>query len=60
MNNLSDLLVIDGNDIMVLGIAPSPVIGEILDCLLQAVILEPEKNNREELLELTKEIFAYV
>lgn len=52
-------LAINGNDIMALGIPPSPKIGEIQDFLVNAVIFDPSLNNREKLLELAKEFSAY-
>ena len=49
-------LQIDGNDLMELGVAPGPRIGEILECLLQKVQNEEIANEKETLLTTAKEI----
>jgi tRNA nucleotidyltransferase (CCA-adding enzyme) len=51
-------LAIDGRDLMDLGIAPGPVIGEILEGLLQRVIEDPAFNTRSSLLELARDMAA--
>lgn len=45
-------LVIDGNDILGLGIEQGPLVGQILQSLTLAVIDNPELNNRDDLLKL--------
>lgn len=51
-------LEITGNDIInQLKIKPGPIIGEILDFLLENVLDNPEYNNNEKLLELTEEYY---
>ncbi len=52
---LSDLAV-GGKDLMACGIAPGRRMGEILKSLLELVLEEPERNNREALLEATKQL----
>lgn len=50
-------LKINGNDVMkVLQIKPGPKVGEILNKLFNKIMEEPEKNNREYLLKMIKEI----
>jgi tRNA nucleotidyltransferase (CCA-adding enzyme) len=50
-------LAIDGNDLMAeLGIAPGPKLGEILRALLEWVIEDPTRNEREPLLEHAREL----
>ena len=52
-------LAIDGNDLQAaLGLAPSPEIGRILAALLEAIIEEPERNDRASLLELARTMVA--
>jgi tRNA nucleotidyltransferase (CCA-adding enzyme) len=52
-------LEIDGNVLMKeLGIAPGRIIGELLDALLEEVIADPAKNEREILLERARAILA--
>ena len=48
-------LAINGNDIMELGYKQGIIIGEILDYLFERVLENPEKNNKEDLIELIKE-----
>lgn len=44
----SEMLVIDGNDVMeILDIEPGPKVGLYLEALLQEVLDDPEKNNKE-------------
>lgn len=45
-------LVVNGKDLMEVGIKPGKHMGEILDQLLQKVLEEPELNTKEKLLEL--------
>ncbi len=52
-------LAIDGNDLMAeLGIAPGPKLGEILRALLEWVIEDPTRNEREPLLERARELLG--
>ncbi len=49
---VSDLAV-DGHDVMrVLGVPPGPVVGRVLQALLERVLEEPQLNQREKLLAL--------
>jgi tRNA nucleotidyltransferase (CCA-adding enzyme) len=49
-------LLVNGKDIIrELGVAPGPIIGEILDHLLEVVTGDPSKNERETLLALARE-----
>lgn len=42
------MLKISGNDIMrILEISPSPKVGQVLSCLLEQVLADPEKNSQE-------------
>ncbi|MDP3800380.1 MAG: HD domain-containing protein [bacterium] len=51
------MLKANGNDVMAtLGVAPGPKIGHILNALLEEVIDDPERNNREYLLNRMKEL----
>lgn len=51
-------LKVNGYDIMnLLGISPGPIVGKILNSLLQIVIEDPSKNQKETLLELAKQIY---
>lgn len=53
------MLVINGNDIMkLLGIAPGPAIGRIMDQLLEEVLDDPQRNTPEYLAERTKQLYA--
>ncbi|NIR60602.1 MAG: hypothetical protein GWO02_14370 [Gammaproteobacteria bacterium] len=47
-------LAIDGNDLQALGLRPGPEIGRVLDVCLDAVIGDPERNEREWLLEFAR------
>ena len=47
-------LIIDGNDIISLGLPKGKIIGELLSYLTEKVIEHPEYNNREKLIELAK------
>jgi tRNA nucleotidyltransferase (CCA-adding enzyme) len=47
-------LAIDGNDLRELGLRPGPEFGRILDACLQAVIEDPELNERDRLLEFAR------
>jgi tRNA nucleotidyltransferase (CCA-adding enzyme) len=49
-------LSVNGRDLMQeLGLRPGPILGEILDALLEAVINEPTRNTREALLAAARE-----
>lgn len=50
-------LAIDGKDVIELGYKEGKIIGEILNYLFERVLEEPEKNNREDLIEIVKEKF---
>jgi tRNA nucleotidyltransferase (CCA-adding enzyme) len=47
-------LAVTGNDLMALGIPPSPRLGALLDHLLDRVLTEPAINTRERLLEVAR------
>jgi putative nucleotidyltransferase with HDIG domain len=50
-------LAVDGHDLMAeLGLPPGPLVGELLERLLEAVLDEPERNRRPELLRLAAEL----
>ena len=49
-------LAINGNDLIAIGIAEGIEIGKTLDSLLELVINESVENNRDELLEVAKDI----
>jgi len=51
-------LKINGHDLMGLGVPPAPILGKILDALLQEVIENPELNNREYLLKRATELLS--
>lgn len=47
-------LAVTGNDLTEAGIAPGPTLGECLETLLAAVVEDPSRNTREELLALAR------
>lgn len=47
-------LAVDGKDLIALGMQPGPELGEMLSQLLEAVLEEPERNTREQLLQLVR------
>jgi hypothetical protein len=52
-------LAIDGSDLQVeLGLAPSPLIGDLLRGLLEAVLDDPSLNRRDQLLDLARQWVA--
>ena len=51
-------LAIDGHDLMSLGLRPGPLFGEILRTLLDEVVEDPTKNERDALLERARAIAA--
>jgi tRNA nucleotidyltransferase (CCA-adding enzyme) len=53
INNTS-ILAINGDDLIELGFSPGKKIGEVLKGLQEAVIEEPELNNRQVLLKMAK------
>ena len=54
-HRLSDL-AIDGGDLITIGLAEGPRIGEVLATLLARVVDDPTLNTRERLIELAKEL----
>ncbi|HQH33348.1 MAG TPA: hypothetical protein PLA84_07445, partial [Petrotogaceae bacterium] len=48
-------LEIDGNDILALGVRKGPMIGEILEYLLEMVLKDPSINSRQELIKLAEQ-----
>lgn len=50
------MLKVNGKDLMDSGMKPGPKMGDILDILLQEVIEDPEKNEKEALLTRAKEL----
>lgn len=52
-------LAVDGNDLMAaLEIAPGPLVGRLLARLLEIVIEAPERNRRDELLRLARDLLG--
>jgi tRNA nucleotidyltransferase (CCA-adding enzyme) len=52
-------LAVDGNDLLAeLELAPGPLVGELLDRLLELVIERPERNTRRELLGTARQMLA--
>lgn len=49
-------LAVNGRDLMQEGIKPGPQLGKLLQGLLETVLEEPERNTKEELLALVKEL----
>ena len=45
-------LAVDGDDLRSIGVAPGPLVGKILQLLLDAVLEDPSRNTRDTLLEL--------
>jgi len=51
-------LAVGGNDLIErLGVRPGPVVGTLLGALLQAVLEDPDLNEREKLLEIAEKFF---
>lgn len=50
-------LAIDGNDVIKLGYKQGEIIGEIIDYLFEIVLEKPEKNNKEDLIEIIRRDF---
>ncbi|HET8586822.1 MAG TPA: hypothetical protein VFM74_03010, partial [Candidatus Limnocylindria bacterium] len=54
-------LAVDDHDLITeLGLPPGPRLGRLLERLFEAVIDEPARNRREELLELARTLLASV
>ena len=51
-------LKIGGKDLIELGIKPGPVMGSILEKLLDEVIDDPDKNDRDHLLDRARELYT--
>lgn len=51
-------LAISGRDLIALGLKPGPQIGEIIDELLEAVIEDPKRNTRENLIALAHNLIT--
>lgn len=49
------MLALSGYELMDMGIAEGPFIGEVLKMLLEKVINRPERNRKDELMEIAKE-----
>jgi poly(A) polymerase/tRNA nucleotidyltransferase (CCA-adding enzyme) len=49
-------LAVDGNDLIAVGFPPGPLLGRVLEELLDAVVEEPALNSRERLLARAKEL----
>jgi tRNA nucleotidyltransferase (CCA-adding enzyme) len=50
-------LAVDGHDLMAeRGLPPGPLVGELLERLMEAVLEEPERNRQPELLRLAAEL----
>lgn len=47
-------LAVSGKELIALGVKPGPAMGELLQELLNIVLEEPEKNTRDDLLEMVK------
>jgi tRNA nucleotidyltransferase (CCA-adding enzyme) len=51
-------LAVSGADLTAAGIAPGPVLGRLLDHLLEVVVADPTQNTRERLLALARDAHA--
>ncbi len=51
-------LAIDGDDLVAAGVAPGPALGQILTALRDAVLEDPSRNTRDELLALARQLNA--
>jgi poly(A) polymerase/tRNA nucleotidyltransferase (CCA-adding enzyme) len=59
LNQATDLtdLAINGNDLMKeFNLKPGPILGEVLDQLLEIILETPDKNNQQDLLEEARKI----
>jgi tRNA nucleotidyltransferase (CCA-adding enzyme) len=53
-------LTIDGDDLRIIGIPPGPRVGKILQALLDAVLEDPSRNQRDWLLQEAQRLFASI
>jgi tRNA nucleotidyltransferase (CCA-adding enzyme) len=51
-------LAVDGDDLVAAGVAPGPALGQILTALRDAVLEDPSRNTRDELLALARKLHA--
>lgn len=51
-------LAVDGDDLVAAGVAPGPALGQILTVLRDAVLEDPSRNTRDELLALARQLQA--
>lgn len=51
-------LAVDGDDLVAAGVAPGPALGQILTSLRDAVLEDPSRNTRDELLALARQLNA--
>jgi tRNA nucleotidyltransferase (CCA-adding enzyme) len=51
-------LAVDGDDLVAAGVAPGPALGQILTALRDAVLEDPSRNTRDELLALARQLNA--
>ena len=49
-------LAVDGDDLVAAGVAPGPALGQILTALREAVLEDPARNTRDELLALARQL----
>lgn len=52
-------LLVNGHDIMTLGVPEGPAVGRIIASLVEKVLDDPTLNNKEQLLALTREMMGY-
>ncbi|MFW6313605.1 MAG: CCA tRNA nucleotidyltransferase [Spirochaetota bacterium] len=50
-------LAVNGHDLMDVGIPRGPMLGVVLEALLETVLDDPSQNNREQLLEIARKFF---
>jgi len=50
-------LAVDGNDLMEIGIPRGPMLGIVLEALLETVLDDPGQNTREQLLEIARRFY---
>ena len=51
-------LAVNGKDLIALGAKPGKQIGELLELLLKQVLLQPQKNDKEILLECVRQFLG--
>lgn len=51
-----EMIAVDGNDLLKLGVKKGPMVGRILESLREMVIEDPEKNEKNLLIEKAKEL----